>query len=191
MTDDRDTKDLETRLEQATSRDCPGEGSLDPETAALRAGWLALGELLETAQPQDESPLPQLPPPPAPQRSRRWLPAMIAALAASVLIVAAVAWSMRATTPTGVPAPALSEIADSRGKPAPAVVKPAPAVTLRQKPAASGDVEAWDDSLDQEIEMAGRAIRHVRQDQLASAADAGRVEYQLETLKKDIEDNTL
>ena len=54
MTDGQ--RELERRLERATARQCPAEDSLEPETAALRAGWLALGELLEAAQPQADPP---------------------------------------------------------------------------------------------------------------------------------------
>ena len=108
-----------------------------------------------------------------------------------MLIAAAIAWSMRSTEPKGESAPGLSEIATNGGKTAPSTIHPTPAVKTSRKPAASGNVESWDDSLDQEIEMAGLAIHQVQQEQLASAAASGRVEYQLESLKKDIEDSPL
>ena len=82
MTDDS-TRELERCLEQATARHGPEEASLEPETAALRAGWLALGELLEAAQPQVEPPLPRLPPLPAKPR-QRWLAATVAAMTATM-----------------------------------------------------------------------------------------------------------
>lgn len=189
MTDEM--KDLQNRLEQATSRDCPNEGSLDADVAALRAGWLALGELLETAQAQAESRLPRLPPPPAQQRRSRRLPVALAALAASLLVGAAVAWSLRTAAPVSSPVPGPSEIAVKETKPAALASKPTPTVTPNRKTIVSRKIEPWSDTLDQEIEMAGRAIRHAGQDQFASVGNAGRVEYQLESLRKDFEDNAL
>ena len=181
MTDD--LKALERRLEQATARQCSGEDSLEPETAGLRAGWLALGELLEAAQPQVDPPLPRLPPLRA-QRRRRRLPVAIAALAASLLIAVTFAWHARWTKPAATPLPQRLEVAQNGPKPGSSAVK--------QASTAPSDAElAWESSLDQEIETAGQAIRQLQQDQLASATSSGRLQYQLENLRKDIDESPL
>jgi len=188
MTDGQ--RELERRLERATARQCPAEDSLEPETAALRAGWLALGELLEAAQPQADPPPRLLSLRPV-QRRKRWLPVTMAVTAASVLLAVTVAWSVRGIRPAAIPSPQPSQVADGRIKPSPAAAKQTLPRTAEQMPTASGNAETWDDSLDQEIERAGRAILQAQQDQLASAAASGRFQYQLENLKKDLEDSPL
>ena len=200
--------ELHRRLEQATARHAAADDEpMDPETAALRAGWLALGDLLEAAQPQIGPVVERLPLPPA-RRRKRWLPLAIAALAASVIVALASSWLASGTKPPAVspapapeiaktnhPAPAVSSVPAVSPPPVPVIVEksPTPAVSpVHQSPALSPDADlAWDNSLDEDIELAGRAILQARQDQLASTAAPGRVQYQLENLKKNIEDNSL
>jgi hypothetical protein len=199
MTDE--LRQLEQRLEQATAQCSRSEAPLEPETAALREGWLAFGELLEAAQEVSQQ---RLPSPPAPTTSwcppqagegssaasvlpqagvrSRWLPITMVALAASVLIALVVAWHVGSMKPIAIPS--VPEIAKSH--PAP----PAPAG--KQTPIAAVEVEiAWDDSLDQKIEQTGWEVAQVQQDWLAAAAPSGLVQYQLEQVKKDIEDSPL
>lgn len=180
MTDD--LGQLERRLELATARHCPAGDSLEPETAGLRAAWLALGEVLEAAQPQVELPLKRLPPLPA-KPHRRWLAATVAAMAASVLIAATVTWYVRRTMPEATVPPSRGAIANNEQTPSAPAKKTATTVH---------DTEfAWDDSLDQEIALAGQAIALAQRDQLASAAASNRVQYQMETLNKELDDSPL
>ncbi len=180
MTDD--LGELERRLELATARRCPAEDSLEPETAGLRAAWLTLGDVLEAAQPQVALPLKRLPSPAKPYR--RWLAATVAAMAASVLIVVTATWYVRGTKPTTTVSPSPAAIADnSRATPSP---------VKKQAGAASRDAElAWDDSLDQEIAAASQAIALAQRDQFASAPASNRVQYQMETLGKELDNNPL
>jgi hypothetical protein len=108
----------------------------------------------------------------------------MAALALSAVAALAVSWHAWGTKPAAVsPAPTV-EIARNNAVPATSPVPKAPAV--------SRDTElAWDNSLDQEIERAGRAIQQAQQDQLASTAVSGRVQYQLENLKKNVDSDPL
>ena len=185
-----DPRELRRRLEQATARAGSDESPLEPETAALRAGWLALGELLEAEQRSS---------PPRPlgegpgvraagigtrlTRRRRWLPIAIAALAASLLIAVSVTWHARGLKPATVPSTQPSDFAQNGAKPDAAV---------NDGSTAAGDLElAWDSSLDREIEQAGQKIMQLRQDQLASAAVSDRLQYQLEDLSKDLEESPL
>lgn len=181
MTDD--LGELERRLELATARHCPAEVLLEPETAGLRAAWLALGEVLEASQPQVELPLKRLPPLPAKPR-RRWLAPMVATMATSALIVVTAAWYVRGTKPATAVSPSPAAIANnSHATPSPAKKRAA---------AASRDAElAWDDSLDQEIALAGQAIALAQRDRFASAPASNRVQYQMETLGKELDDNPL
>ena len=77
MTDE--LRGLQRRMEQATTPRLPGRNRLEPETASLRAGWLALEELLVAAESQVEPPTCSVPFVPVPRR-RRWTLTRFAAL---------------------------------------------------------------------------------------------------------------
>lgn len=183
MTDD--LRELERRLEEATASPNAAADGLDADTAALRAGWLALGELLETTQPAADVQLPPMPLPPAPRRTR-WAPVALAALAASLLVALTATWCARGTKPVApLPTPS-PEIAGNAAKPS--------AAPIQQKPVEPDDVEiAWDDSLDEEFAQASQAITQARQDWLATATTwrVYHFESQLENVKKDLDANTL
>jgi hypothetical protein len=191
MTDDLEA--LQRRLEKATARPSPAEDAVDAETAALRAGWLALGELLEAAPPQAD-PLSRPAGPPVPRR-RRWLPAAMAVLAASILIAVIVPWSLRGTKSAVAPAPPqLAQVAGSHPRPSSAAAsaeRATPPQTAQHAPPAARPSEPWDDSLDQEIAAAAEAIASVQDGWRGDASDPSAIEYQLQQIRKDIENGTL
>jgi hypothetical protein len=193
-----DSKELQERLEQATARQCPAEDPLDPETAALRAGWSALVELLEAAQPQADPPLRQLSLPPAEHR-KRWLPVMLAVLAASVLVAAAVTWIVQGTQPGTGRMPQATQIAGNDPQPRFSAAKQIPA-SPQQTPTASNNSKnnsensntaTWDDSLDQQITAVSQAMVSVRDDWYAQTGSASAIEYQLQQIKNDMDDGRL
>ena len=168
-------RELQRRLEEATAAAPPPAAELDAETRELREGWLALGQLLEAAHPAGETPV-VLPPMPRRSAGRRWKLAAVAALAASLVVVATLAWMLRETGQKG-------QIAS------PEVKQPAPTVAQKE-----GEVEQldWDDTLDDHIAMAGRELvlciqedwRHV--DETFSPLNEG-----LQEIRQEIEDSTL
>ena len=170
-------RELQRRLEQATAAEVPPDAELDAETRELRDGWLALGQLLETAHPDGETPI-ELPPMPRRSPGRRWKLAAVAALAASLVVVATLAWM-------------LSESGQrQKGRIAsPEVKQPAPAVAQNEGELQQFD---WDDTLDDHIATAGREVvlciqedwRHV--DETFSPLSEG-----LQQIRQDIEDSTL
>lgn len=89
---------LRRRLERATAAEfaadeLPNAELPDAETASLREGWVALGQLLVAAYPPTEQPLalPSLPR----RKTAVWRnPATVAALTASLLVAATLAWSL-------------------------------------------------------------------------------------------------
>ena len=194
MTDD--FRKLAERLEWATAQPSGPEGPLDQETAALREGWRAFGELLEAAEAAAQVRLPASPPllPPAdearsapsplPQaRARRpWRAMAMAALAASVLLGLAVAWHVGRSKPGATPS--TRQIAQTQL----ATPDLAPKQT---SPAPSETAIAWDDALDQRIEQAGWEMAQVRQDWLAVGAASGFLQYRMEQVRKEIEDSPL
>lgn len=187
-----DSHELERRLEQATAPPGVDEAPLDPEIARLRAGWLALGELLEAAQPQS-SPRPLAAERPwaraaiiatRPSPHTNWLLVVVAALAASLLIAISVTRHILSATPKTTPSALPSQFARDG-------VKPGHSPQDDGTTAVSDAELAWNSSLDQEIEQAGQAIMQLRQNQLASAAVSDQLQYQLENLRQDIEESPL
>lgn len=184
MTDDRD--EFQRRLEQATSRTAPADDAWGPETASLRAGWLALGELLEATGPQGDLPWSGMP---ADDPLRRKRPRAVglmglAALAASALIAAAIAWHASGLkTPRASPPPS-APVAGTNPQ-------PTGTPTPRTPVAAAESHSSWDAGLDDDLERAGRAILQAEQDQLAFVTRPSQVHYQLENLKRDLENGPL
>ena len=160
---------LQRQLEQATAAECPPDAPLDAETASLREGWLALGQLLEAAQPALDEPL-ELPQLPRRRAPARWKLVGIAVLAASLLVGATLAWSlMRARQPGGL-SPPPDELAS---------------------PNVKQDELHWDDSLDEEIALAGQQLVRIQQDWYYLDDPFGPVQHGLEQVAEDIEDDTL
>ena len=174
--------ELERRLTAATAPECPAYLLSDAETAAMREGWLALGELLEAAQPMLDEPV-RLPEPPNRRLSARWKLAATAALAATVLL--GVMLGRRfvegnrqggiASTPEGV---------------AVGVERPnAPSEQPRTMPTEESLV--WDDPLDEEIALAGQQIVRLQQDWGYLNDAFGPVYSGLEEMEDDLDESTL
>ena len=180
---ERKLRRTQHRLERITARDCAAEEGMDPQSAELRAAWLAFGELLKASEANREFP-PRPIAPPRPRKRPAWLLAKIAVLAACVLVVVGVAWRQRTTRPASTAAPAPpSTLAVHVGK-APSATT-SPSASLAGSPA---ETELkWDDSLDGEIARAGRVMAQVEQDQLASAGTARDIQSQIEIIQKGME----
>jgi hypothetical protein len=185
MTDD-DLEELKRRMEQATKRRGLADDSLDPETASLRAGWLALGDLLEAAQPRNEPLLGCAPLTPRIRHGHWWL-VRVATLAALVLIAVTVISFVPRARPTIAPFPRLSDVAGGSVRPGSSSPESTPVVSDN---AENAEI-AWDDSLDEEVELAGQAIRQAQIGQLALVSTSGQIQYELESLRKEIEGNSL
>lgn len=206
---------LQARLEKATARGGAGGSDLDAETAALREGWLALGQIIENAEagldpsfalnrceetgtgslPRAVSPkLPLDDSEPVSVSSRRrrvrLLPLMIAA-AAVLLVAVTVAWQLRNVGHTDDGDSTPNGIAKTT--PEPSVPKPQDSVVPapQEKPAAvpSPAVEiAWDDSLDSDIASAGQAVMRVEQEWNTLADASTAVQYQMQQMAEEFRD---
>jgi len=192
MTDD--LRELEAQLEQATRRGSDLGDNLPPETAALRAGWLALEGLLDAAQTETQLPLSQLPPAPA-RHFRRVLVAAVAALAASVLIAATMTTYFRNVGPIRGSISESSGIASNGGDASEPQRQQVVFVEPKQEEpdqAVGGNGEiAWDDSLDDEVESVRQAFRHTQHEDFALASAASDVQYQLELLQIELDESSL
>ena len=134
---------LQTQLERATARE-PGGPELEPETAELRAGWLALGRLLDAAAGDvDEAGLVHVVVG-AERRRRIVRAAALLAVAASLAIILFGGWHWT-HRPRGNASPM---IATPDVKPKPKVEQPAPADAAI----------AWDDRLDDQFSQLARSI---------------------------------
>ncbi len=163
---------LQRELDQATSDHGPTDGPLDAETASLRETWSALGQLLDTAYPPNDKPIPLLRA--TRSRGRLWV---LATLAASLLVVIGTTWVLMGidrSTPSIVPD----------------VDQPA-VVQQQQKQPAETDSFDWDDSLDQQIASAGQAIVRVQQDWYYADDAFSPVQDGLEEINEDIQSDML
>jgi hypothetical protein len=180
---------LQHRLEQATAPECPSDALLDTETASLRDGWLALGELLQAVQPALEGPL-ALREPPRRRSWRRLRLAGIAAVAASLLVGVTLAgkW-MRAGRPNG---PALLS-ATSPSETDPANVDPSGIASSQRQATASSDDLDWDwhDPLDQQIALAAEEVVRIQQDWDCLDDAFGPLYRGLEQMEQDLDESTL
>ena len=190
-----DTKKLEEQLEKATAEGDRMDGSLDAETVALREGWLALGRLIETAQPaRDASPALQYPAETVPARCRKPVGlktlAGLATLAAALLVAAIATLSFVEDRPDAVTArPEIAQ--DERGgkqSTLPVLAQDAP----KQKNGTDADdVLAWDSSLDTEIATAGQEMLRIQADWYASDDTASSIYYRMEQMRQELNNNTL
>jgi len=167
---------LERQLERATAPDGPTAGSLDAETASLREGWLALGELLRAVEPAVEPPL-RLPKPNRPVRRTGRKAAGIAVLAASLLVGLTLAgrW-LGADRPRGVasrPHTWLSQTAPPNADaerritdagPLDPDSEPLNTDADQVDPASLDDWGEWDDPLDQQIASVAQEVVRIQQD---------------------------
>ena len=174
--------ELYRRLTAATAPDCPAHLLADAETAALREGWLALGELLEAAQPTLDGPVAIIEPP---QRRMpvRWSLVAAAAVAASVLLGMMLVWQLGEGNRRGGTSSPSGELA--RG----VEESDAPSEPLRPMP--TEDELAWDDPLDDQIASAGQQIVHLQQDWDSLDDVFGPVYHGLEEMEDELDESTL
>ena len=181
---------LRRRLEQATAAELPAAELpaaelLDAETASLREGWIALGQLLETAHPVTEQPL-DLPHPMPRRAAARWKPAAAAILAASLLVAATLAWSWMQTKGSG----GSSQMAEKESKAVLPVAKTTP-VEPDIEPVPDLNDLRWDDSFDEQLAMVGEDVIRVQEDWYGLDDAFGPVQAGLEQVAEDIESDSL
>lgn len=198
------------RLQQATAADAPadvpGDTPCDAETASLREGWLALGQLIEAAEPSAR-PLVLAEPLEQPARVLRWQLAA-AALAASLIVGGTLVWTSLRNRPSDVsaspsrqialpgtnPAAPVPTLATPHDSPATDAVRTA-AVAAADTVTGGGTVEedllSWEDPLDDEIALVSREVILMRQDsyRLDNAYDP--VRSGIEQIEQEFDDNTL
>jgi len=178
---------LERRLEQATSRGPVPEPPLDPEAASLREGWRVLAGLLAAADAVAPGPTPLPATPPCAKR-RLWVALAVAALAASLLVGAVVAWKVVGDkTPDRNIAKVLPPAKTQKQK-------TQPAATAKQQnptPAAPVAVPAWDDSLDESIAQARQELIRVQQDWHAIGGASLPVSTRLEEIEQELNKSTI
>ncbi len=197
---------LEQTLERATAASDAPQSDLEPDTQSLREAWFEFGRLLEAAQPS-APPLERWQPPPA---SRRWSPAVVAAVAASLLILvgvcgAGIYWTWGGGgTSSGILALSGNVASNQHVKPAASAVPHLPSQT--KQPAkqlaksnnlpnnssnnSSNDLQ-WDDSLDRQIAETGQDVALAQSD-LGHAFDmTDFVRYRLQQAQQDFDTNKL
>ncbi len=191
------THDLERRLQQATAAECPPPASMDTEltdaeTASLREGWLALGQLLETAQPMsDASALEELLPSPqaAPSKaSSHWKASLAAALAASLVIGATLAWNFMSRR-TEIPSQPTHDVAvEDTDREAPQPIPTVEKEAIAENPT---DELQWDDSLDDQLALVSQEIMRIEGDWDYLDDAFSPVWEEIDRIEQDIEEDTL
>jgi hypothetical protein len=177
-------------LEQATATgDLPAE-RLDAETASLREAWLALGEILEAAQPPNSvSPLALEEGPGvrvvAPRTRLRWSRLLAAgALAAALLLAVAAIWTLGSSRPQDnsdkVPKPMVAN--NHQGARSPGAIA---------KGGATADLPRWDDSFDEQYEQLSWQMLCAQENQVFRTDAFGRAQYRLEQLRETIQADSL
>jgi len=162
--------ELKRRLEEATARESPRGVPSDDETASLREGWVALGHLMETAQPIDE-PFDLRP---VAQRTRGSgrVVAIVAALAVSLLIGTITAWLLIGNAPPDGPnvPDGVAAIDDGQERPAEPFPEKPPVQPERVLAVAPPSEEifvdplAWDDSFDDQLALLGEDVIRMEED---------------------------
>jgi hypothetical protein len=180
---------LQPRLERATARECPGDGSLDAETASLREGWLALGELLQAIEPSAERPFELRALPKDTRRVGRPATAL-AALAACLLVAVTLAGTWMTMTPRGAGRP-LSFAKEPVGEKTTAHAGPAVAQREELQPESLPDSLVWDDPLDQQIASVAQQVVRIQQDWDQVDGAFGPVYHGLEEMAEELEQTRL
>ena len=177
---------LRRRLERATAAGFTAAELPDAETASLREGWIALGQLLETAYPPTEQRL-ELPSLPQWKAPAWWKPAAVAALAASLLVAATLAWSLISTDGPGNS----SQIVEQEKKKAIPPVKKESPDEPDAAPVPDPDGLKWDDSFDEQLAMAAEDVIRIQEDWYALDDAFAPVQAGLEQAAEDIESDSL
>ena len=207
------TDELERRLLRATAPQCPPDEAMDAEpmdaepmdaepmdaepmdaeTASLREGWLAFGQLLEEAQPMaDASAIEELLPSPrtvSGKRSSLWKATVAAAMAASLVIGATLAWNLMSGR-TDIAVEEAVEGTDDEVQPPGSVVDENAIVDNAVEENAT-DALQWDDSLDERLSLVSQAITQLDGD-WDYYSDAYDPAWEgLDRIDQDIEEGTL
>jgi len=192
---------LERQLERATAPECPAPDALDAETASLRDGWLALGELLRAVEPPVEPPL-KLIEPDRPVRRIARTAAGIAVLAASLLVGLTVArtWiradrpaelATRRDTPRSEIARADAEPPHTVAKPSATVAEPSTSDAEPPDAASLADWGGWDDPLDRQIASVAQEVVRIQQDWDRVDGAFGLLYVGMEQMAEDLEQSSL
>jgi hypothetical protein len=176
---------------------------LDAETAALRGGWLQLGNLIEEEVKSGARHI-CIHERCAAKRTAAvhrahagWSP-WLAVSAASLLVATGIAFAVRFFGGPHEPQKNLPPIAGSNVPPkqsaAPAVVHtPAPPPASQPNPhiAKASDHLQWGDSVDEEISAVGEATIYAKQDVFAQSSGVLEIETGLDELTKEVEQGSL
>jgi hypothetical protein len=188
MTDE--LRQLEAQLELATRPGAEPDGKLPPDTAALRAGWLALESLLDAAQQGMTPSLQPLPPTPA-RRFRRLKVAAIAILAASMLFAVTLAAYLQTVKRIGNSGGAASDVA-WKGIEQENRQTGMRKTELEGASSAMGHGEmAWGDTIDDEVESIQQAFQHSQHESSVLASASNEIQYRLAVLQSDFDENSL
>jgi hypothetical protein len=183
-----DMRDIQRLLEQATDAGATPPDELDPEAASLREAWLAFGQMLEGAQPPEDTPIHA--PLPVEEKPRirtnsapslwHWYVRAASLLAVSLLIAVATAGMLRYSHRQ-----AGSEA--STEKTASTDHKTIPSRQSRGQRLAKADDPQWDDSLDEQFAQVSWKMACIQQNQLFRTDAFGVVDYKLGQLTKAIQ----
>jgi len=171
-----DKSKLQRMLEAATSTDMPSDVMLDEETAELREGWDALGQMLQARDDQFDpnAVVVQLK---RRQSKRRTRLAAMAAVAASLLVALGVGGYWIATSPDGATTVKNDR---SNGK------------KIESPNETPADVNLdWDDSWDSEVALASEEIIRVQQDWHATGGPLLILQHQLDEIEQGIDEESL
>jgi len=174
--------ELHDRLTAATAPECPAHLLSDAETAALRQGWLALGELLEAARPTGDVSI-GLPELPGRRVPARWRLVAAAAVAASVLLGTTLAWQWVAGSRRG----GMSPLSEGRA----VAVGESDAASEQPWPLPTEDELAWNDPLDDQIARAAQQILRLQQDGNYLDDVFGPFYSGLEEMEEELDESTL
>jgi hypothetical protein len=177
--------ELQRQLEQATARDGAQQAPSDPETAALREAWTALGRLLAAAQPAEQTLLDRWKRPPS-RPPRRWFRSPAVGLAVSLAVCAVAAWAWWGC---GVPRPAKTPAQHAARSASPPLASPK---VVAQRPAQSSINEPqWDDTLDEQFARLGQRVIRVEQDWTSQAVAHAVKQYEREQVRQDVSGDRL
>ena len=180
-----DLKKLHDRLQRATSPECSPHSVEDAETALLREGWLALGQLLEAAHPAPAEPL-ELAQPARRTPNVRWRLAGAAAVAAALMVGVTLGWKLQGDGLFGG-ASRPAEVVVAGVDP----VEPSVAGPGQLSPLPAGSEFEWHDPLDDEIALAAREIVRIQQDWSSLDDPFGPVYRGLEEMEEDLNQSPL
>ncbi len=181
---------LKRRLEQATA---PGSATLgdlqDAELQSLHETWLALGQLLEAAQPAEKTrPAIDLPRRKgAAARSSRWTKMIVVAAAASLLMAMGVGWALR----TAVRFLEMPLAKQEQRQPPQFALDRSGTNPSRQAPSTDGVELKWDDSFDEQAKRFEESLLAARHDSSLENLEVSMLQYDMERLQQEIGDNKL